>query len=218
MSSLALMRWLEGAPRRYDAGMRLLTLGRADALRDVVAAAVPPGARVVELGCGTGALTERLARQGVDVLAYDTAPDMLDRARARLDASGCAARVEWRERTAAEIDGLPSQAFDAVVSSFAFSELSRGERSYVLRAAFERLRPGGVIAIADETQPTRLLQRLLHRLLRAPQAVLAWLLAGSLSTPIPDLADELRDAGFVLREQQRWLLGGLAVIRAERPR
>ena len=28
MSSLALMRLLESSPRRYDAGMRLLTLGR----------------------------------------------------------------------------------------------------------------------------------------------------------------------------------------------
>ena len=29
MSSLALMRWLEGSPERYDAGMRLITFGHA---------------------------------------------------------------------------------------------------------------------------------------------------------------------------------------------
>ena len=98
MSSLALMRWLEGAPQRYDAGMRLLTLGRADAVRDAVAQAVPAHGRVLEIGCGTGALTERLARRGVHVVAFEEAPDMLDLARTRIAASGCAARVEWQER------------------------------------------------------------------------------------------------------------------------
>ena len=37
MSPLALMRWLESAPGRYDAGMRLLTLGCVDRVQDVLA-------------------------------------------------------------------------------------------------------------------------------------------------------------------------------------
>ena len=59
MSSLALMRFLERAPERYDAGMRLLTLGRVARLHAAVAeaAAPAPGARVLEIGCGTGAVT-----------------------------------------------------------------------------------------------------------------------------------------------------------------
>ena len=42
MSSLALMRWLEESPERYDAGMRLLTLGRISKLHAAVAAAAVP--------------------------------------------------------------------------------------------------------------------------------------------------------------------------------
>ena len=62
MSSLALMRWLEGSPERYDAGMRLLTFGRVPAVHAAVARAAVPGSggRVLEIGCGTGAVTARL--------------------------------------------------------------------------------------------------------------------------------------------------------------
>ena len=37
MSTLALMRFLESAPSRYDRGMRWLTLGRVDAMREAIA-------------------------------------------------------------------------------------------------------------------------------------------------------------------------------------
>jgi ubiquinone/menaquinone biosynthesis C-methylase UbiE len=55
------MRLLESAPARYDAGIRALTFGKADQVRDALAeAAVPsPGARVLEIGCGTGSVTRK---------------------------------------------------------------------------------------------------------------------------------------------------------------
>ena len=69
MSSLALMRWLESAPHRYDAGMRWLTLGRVAILHAAVAEAATdkPGAEVLEIGCGTGAVTSALVGRGARV-------------------------------------------------------------------------------------------------------------------------------------------------------
>ncbi len=214
MSSLALMRWLESAPQRYDAGMRLLTLGRVARLHEAVAEAGGPGRRVLEVGCGTGAVTERLVRRGAEVTAVDQNPEMLERARARLSGAG-PGRVAWLERTAAEIDGLPEGGFDAVVASLCLSEMSGAERRFVLRAAARRLGPGGVLAVADELRPRRFWQRAIQVLLRLPQALLAWLLVGSVSQPIPDLAAEIADAGLRVCGERRWLLGSLAVIRAE---
>jgi SAM-dependent methyltransferase len=43
-----------------------------------------PGGRVLELACGTGVWTEKLARHAASVTAVDGAPAMLARARARL--------------------------------------------------------------------------------------------------------------------------------------
>lgn len=217
MSSLALMRWLESAPGRYDAGMRVVTLGRVAALHDAVAAlAAPlPGARVLEIGCGTGAVTERLAARGAKVTALDQNPEMMEGARTRLARdAGAAARVEWRERTAAEIDELPEAGFDAVVLCLVLSEMSASERRFVLAEALRRLAPGGRLVAADEVWPARRASRAAFRVLRAPQALLGWLLAGSVSRPLEDLRVELEAAGFDVRSERRWLLGSLAAYEA----
>ncbi len=216
MSSLALMRWLESAPHRYDAGMRWLTLGRVAILYAAVAEAATekPGAEVLEIGCGTGAVTSALVGRGARVTAIDQNPEMLEQARARLTGAASGS-ITWLERTAAEIDALPEAAFDSVVASLCLSEMSRGERAFVLREAARRLRPGGVLVVADEVRPAAGLRRALHAVLRTPQAALAWLIAGSTSKPIPDLAGEVRTAGFEVRDERRWLLGRLAMLRAE---
>ena len=208
------MRWLEATPERYDAGMRIVTLGRVAALHAAVAesAAACPGARVLEIGCGTGAVTERLLARGASVTAIEQNPAMLEQARARLATAPRA--PDLREQTAAEIDRLPAGAYDAVVASLCLSEMSAAERRFVLRAARERLGPGGRIVVGDEVAPHGP-ARALHALLRGPQVALAWLLAGSLSRPIADLAGELGEAGFAIASERRWLLGSLAVVVAE---
>jgi len=101
-----------------------------------------------------------------------------------------------------------------VVASFALSEMSAGERAHVLRSARGLLRPGGCLAIGDEVRPRAALARGLFAALRLPQAGVAWLVAGSMSRPIADLAGELRAAGFDVRSERRFLLGSLAVYRA----
>lgn len=216
MSSLALMRWLESTPDRYDAGMRWLTLGRIIPLHESLAeaAVASPDARVLEIGCGTGAVTQRLVARGARVTALDQNPEMLEKAHARL-ADAPPEAVTWLERTAAEIDALEPTSFDAVVASLSLSEMSAAERAFVLDAARTRLAPGGALCIADEVIPRHALARALHAALRAPQAGLAWLVAGSLSRPIRALSEEVEKAGFRVRSERRWLLDSLALLVAE---
>ena len=219
MSSLALMRWLGSSPERYDAGMRILTLGRVERLHQAVAEAASGEVfkEILEIGCGTGAVTERLIGRGAHVTALDQSPEMLEQARLRLaDAAGGA--VQWTERTASEIDALPKGAFDAVVASLSLSEMSRAERRYVLREAVLRLRPGGRLIAADETRPRSWSLRLLQTLLRGPQRLLGWLLVGAVSAPIPDLAAEIAEAGLLVTAERRWLAGSLVLVTAENSR
>jgi len=71
-----------------------------------------PGHRILEPGCGTGRLTERLAPRvapGGTIIACDTSPGMLEVARRR----GLPA-VEWRHAAAADL-GDPAACFDRIL-------------------------------------------------------------------------------------------------------
>lgn len=219
MSSLALMRLLESAPARYDAGIRMLTLGKVAQIHAAVAEAAArlPGAAVLEIGCGTGAVTEAMVARGARVTAIDHNPEMLERGRARL-ASAPPGSVTFAEKTGSEIDGFPDASFDAVAASLSFSEMSRRERGFILKQAMRVLRPGGSIAIADEVLPRAFAKRLIHAVMRAPQALFGWLIVGSVSRPIEDLSGEVVAAGFILRVERRWMLESLALVIAERPK
>lgn len=214
MSSLALMRWLEASPQRYDAGMNALTFGRVALLHAAaVAAAVrKPGDRVLEIGCGTGTVTEQLVQRGAQVVAIDQSPEMLEVAKTRV----ASADVEWREQTAAEIDKLPKGAFDAVILSLCLSDMSSSERRFVLEESAERLNAGGVVVVADEVKAPSGWRRALQLLWRGPQAALAWLLVGSISRPVPDVEAELQDAKLAIAHEERWMFGTLGLFVARR--
>ena len=69
MSLYVLMRLLESAPRRYELGISLITMGRLARSYDRLVAHIPENSRVLDLGCGTGLLTISAARRGATVKA-----------------------------------------------------------------------------------------------------------------------------------------------------
>jgi ubiquinone/menaquinone biosynthesis C-methylase UbiE len=216
MSTYVYMRILESAPRRYDLGIRLLSLGGVDAMYDAVAAAAVAGRtapRVLELGCGTGNLTRALLRHGATVTGVDQSAEMLAVAREKL-----AGAAELREMAAVEIgDRFGPGAFDAVAASLVLSEMSPDERAYVLRAARRVLRPGGRLVVADEVLPEGRLARVLHALRRWPLAVVTWLLTQSGTSAVPALGALVRAAGFRVLEDRRLARAGVGLVVAERP-
>jgi hypothetical protein len=73
----------------YDALSRLLLGPFFGRIAADIAAVAPDGARVLEVGCGPGRLSIRLARQhGLEVTGLDLDRAMIERARANADRSG----------------------------------------------------------------------------------------------------------------------------------
>lgn len=58
---------------------------------------LPPGGRILDVGCGTGWLAIRLAREGYAVVAVDSSRAMIARARAKQAKADPGLRLEFRE-------------------------------------------------------------------------------------------------------------------------
>ncbi|RMG46667.1 MAG: class I SAM-dependent methyltransferase [Acidobacteria bacterium] len=216
MSTYVLMRLFEASPRRYDIGLRVLTLGRIDGVRLRVASlAAAPGVRLLDLGCGTGELSLACAARGAEVIAVDHDPLLLAVARNKLQDRARGGRVRFVEAGAGELAQRFSPAsFDAAVSCLCLSEMEPPERGYVLGVVHGLLRPGGRLVVADEVLPRPGPRRVLYRLARAPLAAATRLACAAASRPIADLEAELGAAGFAIERRER--RGGLAILAARR--
>ena len=69
------------------------------------------GARVLDVGCGAGLLSEALAREGAQVTALDLAPELIDVARLHLLESGH--KVDYRLQPVEALAGELPAGFDA---------------------------------------------------------------------------------------------------------
>ncbi len=213
MSTFVLMRLLESAPRRYDLGIRLLSLGRIGRVHERMAEQVGDGERVLDVGCGTGSLALRCAGKAARVTGIDISPQMLDMAREKVEAAGLQDQVELREMSAIDLDeAFPEGSFDVIVSSLVFSELSEDEQGFVLRECHRLLRDGGRLVIADEVVPRSWPLRLLSRVLRLPLVVLTYILTQTTTRAVAGLEDKVARTGFAIHAVETSLLGGLTLV------
>jgi ubiquinone/menaquinone biosynthesis C-methylase UbiE len=134
-----------------------------------VAAKIRPGEQVLDVACGTGALTtaakEIVGSEG-SVTGLDINPEMLTVARRK------SADIDWREGPAEHLP-FDDDSFDAVVSQFGCMFFE--DRPAALREMMRVLRPGGHLAVAvcdglDHSPGYSVLAELLHRLFGAEVA------------------------------------------------
>lgn len=107
---------------------------------------IQPGARVLDVACGTGNLALPAARLGASVTGVDIAPNLLEQARATAQREGLT--VQFDEGDA---EALPYEngSFDAVITMFGAMFAPRPD---LTAAELKRVcKPGGVIAMANWT-------------------------------------------------------------------
>jgi demethylmenaquinone methyltransferase/2-methoxy-6-polyprenyl-1,4-benzoquinol methylase len=141
----------------YDPLNTVMTAGLHHAWRRRAAdlASIGPGARVLDVACGTGDLAIELAGRvapGGSVLGADFSERMLQLARAKAAARGLGASIQFE---AANALALPygDSSFDAATVGFGarnFSDLPGG-----LREMARVVRPGGRVVVLEITTPSR---------------------------------------------------------------
>lgn len=197
----------------YDYVVSLLTLGRDQALRRMTVdlARLQPGESVLDVGCGTGALT-RLARERVGesgkVYGIDAAPQMIAVARRKAARRGLAIdfKVGLIERLA-----FPDDSFDVVLSSLMMHHLPGELKRQGLAEIARVLKPGGRLLVLDFQSRSNQSRVKRHARQQGGHAFLAHMLhAGKELEGIQDLPRVMTEVGFSqieAGETRFWPLG-----------
>lgn len=166
------------------------------ALRAAAALAGPvDGARVVDLGSGTGAMAAALAGRGrpAEIVLTDRVAPMLRRAGRRV--ARAAPGVPLRAFVAdARALPLPGGSYDIVAAANLVHLLTRAEARAVLKEARRLLAPGGRVVLLDHAAPDTPWGRRYSR----AWAAAARLLPGTGQGPQGDVRDLLGHAGLVV--------------------
>ena len=143
MSTFVLMKILETSPSRYDRGIRILTLGKIDETYDHLVSYIRKGQKVLDIGCGTGALTLRAAEKGAKVKGIDINPQMLEIARKKAVEMGLIQNIELCEMGVAELESEKTGSYDVVTAVLCFSELSENELKLCYQRGEKNTETGG---------------------------------------------------------------------------
>jgi ubiquinone/menaquinone biosynthesis C-methylase UbiE len=171
----------------YDPLCRYL-LGE-DALRREIlqSAAIGPGCRVLDVGCGTGTQVVLVKQMHPDAEVVGVDGDEKALAIARGKAERAGVEVTFDEGLATALPYADAR-FDRVISSLMLHHLSKPDKQRALAEILRVLAPGGAFVLVDFGEPLTLFERVSAKLFLRGQHAHENLAGG-----LPAL---LRDAGF----------------------
>lgn len=152
------------------------------------------GERILDLGCGTGELSSKVAQAGADVTGLDASGAMIE-----------AARRNYPDLTFIEDDAIshdPDESYDAIFSNAVLHWITRQDS--LLSSVRSMLRPGGrfVVEMAREGNINRIRNELFRALNEAgypPETLDPWFFPSAES-----YGKRLTERGFSLRTMDRF--------------
>jgi demethylmenaquinone methyltransferase / 2-methoxy-6-polyprenyl-1,4-benzoquinol methylase len=213
----------------YDRYANLLSFGQDPRWRRFLVSRLPvgPDDTVLDVACGTAAVTLELVRQkGCAVVGVDQSPEMLAEARRRLLLAAETSRVQLVESSAAELP-FEDGTFDGLTAAYLLRYLD--DLPAGLAGLGRVLRTGATAALLDFGVPPGPLPRaawnlwvhvglpVLGRAISPGWHEVGRFLGGSIREfderwPVPRLLGAFREAGFEDVQARRLSLGGCTVL------
>ncbi len=137
-AALANRWWDPNGPQKALHALNPARLGYVSARVDL------QGAKVLDVGCGGGLLSEALAREGADVTAIDLAPDLVKVARLHGLESGI--KVDYRVQPVEQLADEQPAAFDAITCMEMLEHVP--DPAAILAACASLLKPGGRLFVS----------------------------------------------------------------------
>jgi len=212
----------------YDRYARLLSFGQDPRWRAFLVDRIKTGpeATVLDVACGTGAVSIELVRRyGCRVVGVDQSAQMLAAGRARVDAAGLGERIRLEE---ARAEHLPFE--DASFNALTFTYLLRyvDDPAATMKELARVVRPGGRIAMLDFFVPAGVARPVWELYVRIGLPVLGravspgWGEVGGFlgpsirgfwnDHPVEEIVGAWREAGIDGVEGRRLSLGGGLVL------
>lgn len=126
---------------RYVEGTRQVRVAEREHYTALVLSALPAGAAVLELGCGTGIPTTKRLAERFRLTGVDLSPRHIQLARRNVPQ----ATFIQGDMTTVEISPA---SFDGVVAFYSMTHVPRNEHAKLLRSIMGWLRPGGLLVAA----------------------------------------------------------------------
>jgi cyclopropane-fatty-acyl-phospholipid synthase len=151
---------------------------------------VQPGQRVLEIGCGWGALAELGAREfGAHVTGVTLSSEQLTHAQQRLQAAGLSAQADLRLQDYRDITDGP---FDAIASIEMFEAVGREYWDSYFATVHNKLKPGGHACIQSIT----IRDDLFERYVRSTDFIQQYIFPGGLLPSRTVFAQQAAKAGL----------------------
>jgi SAM-dependent methyltransferase len=113
----------------------------------LTARGVPPGAELLDAGCGTGRYARELARRGYAVHGIDLSQELIDVARRSIDSID-GERTSSLSYAVGDIQSVAADRYDAILCRGVLNDIVDDESRDAVLASFARaLRPAGVLIL-----------------------------------------------------------------------
>jgi ubiquinone/menaquinone biosynthesis C-methylase UbiE len=103
---------------------------------------LPKGARILDAGCGGGAVVRELWKQGFAAEGFDFSQKMLEIARQRVP------QAKFVVADIYDLSGFEDGVYDAIVLQAVLLHIPKKDCSEILRNLVAKLRPGGYLLVA----------------------------------------------------------------------